>query len=145
MAIIGRFFPHMLAHPAFRSRDFRDDESGVLLRHDVIDDLINFNVDHINNGGNIAIFSEATRNKVNPREVQELKTGIGRITVGVDDPSKLLIVTMAFAYKSERLKLRPLAVVGEPFSPRGMELDEVLKETRERMQAATTEAFDLVA
>ena len=141
--ILGKFFPHMMAHPVFRSKDFSDDTNGRLLRNEVVNNLINFNIDHINKGGNIAIFPEATRNKVNPSEVRKLKKGIGRIAVGVDDPSKLLIATMGFAYRLKHLKLRPLVVIGEPFSPTGMVQDEVLEETRRRMQIATTEAFEL--
>ncbi len=143
--LIGKFFPHMLAHPAFRGKNFSHDEAGKELRSEVTDNLIQFNIDYINNGGNVAIFSEATRNKNNPQEVQELRQGIARIALGVKRPADLLIITPGIAYKHPRLKLSPLVVVPEPFCPDGMSQQEVLKVTRDRMQKATTQAFDLAA
>lgn len=141
---LGKFIPHMGAHPTFRSKDFRKDETGQLLQNEVTEDLLKFNIDHLNNGGNIALFSEGTRNKGNPREVQKLKTGIARIALGTDDPSRLLIVTMGIAYKQNKLKRRPNIVVNEPFSPSGMTVEQLLDNTRTRMQKATTEAFDSI-
>jgi hypothetical protein len=139
--LLGRFWPHMQAHPTFRGNDFDGDEEGKKLRDRVTCELINFNISYLNEGGNVAIFSESHRNKKNPQEVQELKAGIGRIAVGVDKPERLLVTPMGFAYRLPRLHLRPLVVVGEPFSPKDMSQSEVLLQTRQRMQAAATEAF----
>jgi len=141
---LGKFIPHMGAHPTFRSKDFSKDEAGQLLQNEVTEDLLKFNIEYLNNGGNIALFSEGTRNKGNPREVQKLKTGIARIALGTNDPSRLLIVTMGIAYKQNKLKRRPNIVVNEPFSPSGMTVEELLENTRTRMQLATTEAFDSI-
>jgi 1-acyl-sn-glycerol-3-phosphate acyltransferase len=141
--LLGRFFPHMLAHPTFRSKDFADTEEGKQLRYAVTDRLINFNINYVNDGGNSAIFAEGTRDKANPSQIKNLKSGIGRIAVGVKDPSSLLILPAGIAYKSKRTNTKPVVVIGEPFSPKNMSQEDVIDLTKYRMQQATTEAFRL--
>lgn len=146
LPVIGKLIPHMQAHPTFRYNNFSRDEKGDLLREQANNMLIKLNIDHINNGGHVAIFPESTRNKSDPSEVQELKRGIGRIALGVDDPSKVLITALGCAYKSEwPIKHRPIVVVGEPFSPEGMEQGDMIEETRKRIQSVTTKAFSLIS
>lgn len=142
--IVGRLFPHMSAHPAFRSKDFNRDKEGMGLGRRVTEGLIRLNVDHINRGGNCAIFPEATRNRDNPREILSLGAGLGRIATGVEDPSKLLVVPLGIAYRPTRLRFNPVVVVGDPFSPKDMSRTDVRRETGDRMQASVTNAFELV-
>lgn len=144
--VIGKFIRHMQAHPTFRSRDFSRDEQGALLRRQVTDDLIQLNIDYINQKGNVAIFPESTRKRGNQPDIQSIKTGIARIATGVDDPSRLLIVPLGFAYKSNfPIKHKPLMVVGEPVSPKDKQQDELLDEIQAAMQSVVTEASERVA
>ncbi len=143
--ILGKFLEHMGVHPTFRGKDYQDDEEGQLLRKTVADSVVGLNIDYVNNGGSIAIFPEGTRNRGNPLEIQKLRTGIGNIAVGVEDPANVLIVPMGFAYRWQHVKLSPVVVVNEPFSPESMTRDQVLAETQTRIQSATIEAFDLAA
>jgi 1-acyl-sn-glycerol-3-phosphate acyltransferase len=143
--VIGRLFPHMSAHPAFRSKDFKRDKEGMALGRNVTEEMIRLNVDHINNGGNCAIFPEATRNRNNPREILSLGAGLGRIATGIECPSKLLVVPLGIAYKPTRLRFHPVVVVGDPFSPEDMTKSEVRRETSLRMQASVTNAFEFVS
>lgn len=139
------FVPHMLAHPTFRRPDYTAD-SAPELRQEVTNALIQFNIDHLDNGGNDAIFAESKRNRTDPRIVQPLKSGIARIALGVQDPLKLLIVPLGFAYRTNHkiLKLNPVVSVGMPFSPLNMSHDELLHETRSRMQTVTTASFNRI-
>ncbi len=139
--LLGRFFPHMLAHPAFRAKNFSKDAEGTLLRKQVTEELISFNINHLNKGGHSAIFAESTRNKKSPRDVQELKSGIGRIALGVDNPNNLLIVPLGFAYKLNKLKLMPSVVVGDPITPVSLNQEQLLHKTRSNIQDATIKAF----
>lgn len=142
--VLGKYvFPHLLIHPTFRGKDFTADEPGQLLRKQVTDRLLQFNVDFINRGGNVALFPEGTRNKDNPRHIQKIRGGIAHIALGVEDPVRTLIVPMGFAYRSPRLHLRPLVVVAEPFSPAGLMHDDILHKTGTAMQSAVDQAFDL--
>jgi 1-acyl-sn-glycerol-3-phosphate acyltransferase len=143
--MFGRFFPHMMAHPTFRSKYFARTEDGQKLREQVTNSLIQLNIDHINNGGCNALFPESTRNNSDPHIVQKLKTGIGKIAAGVEDPSKLLVIPMGYAYRNTLgpIKLRPLIVVTKPFCPKDMTIEGILQQTYENMQAATTKAFSL--
>lgn len=143
--VVGKLLRHLLVHPTFRSKDFTPDEKSQALRKEVTNRLIQFNIDHINSGGSLAIFAEASRNKAKPQEVQPLKSGLGRIAMGIEEPDRALIVPMGFAYRWSQLKLQPTIVVKDPFTPSGMTQPEVLSETRERIQSATTEAFELAA
>jgi 1-acyl-sn-glycerol-3-phosphate acyltransferase len=141
--LLGKFFPHMLAHPAFRSKDFADTNGGKELRAAVTSRLIDLNIGHLNQGGNNAIFVEGTRDKANPDQVKQIKSGIGRIAVGAKDPSSVLIVPVGIAYQTKRPKLRPIIVVEEPFSPKNMLQEDVTELTRYGLQKATSKAFRL--
>ncbi len=142
--LVGRFIPHMLAHPAFRSKSFDDIPEGKTMRDAATNNLINFNIDHLNNGGHCAIFSESTRNRNNPKEVRDLKTGIARIAMGVKNRDSLAIIPMGFAYRIKSLHLRPLVVAGEPIITTGMNQEEILDSAKDSIQEVTTKAFELV-
>ncbi len=143
--IIGKhLFRQVRVHPTFRRKDFAADEAGTELRYAAVDSLINYNIDFMNAGGHCAIFAEGTRNKGNPRQLQEIKTGIARIALGVKDPSRVLIAPMGFAYKSPKVHMRPLVYVKEPFCAEGMEQAELLESVGDYIQAATNHAFALV-
>lgn len=138
--LLGKFFPHMLAHPTFRGKDFAKDEEGQALRELVTAALIQFNIDYIDNGGNVALFPESTRNMEQPGIVQALRQGIARIALGVARPEDLLIVPIGIHYRNNRLKLKPVVVINEPFSPAGMTQDALLERTRNDIQEARDKA-----
>lgn len=141
---VGWFMKHMGTHPAFRSKEFKKHDTPKPLRDAVTDNLIGFNTRFINNGGSIAIFTEATRNQDDPREIQSLRPGVARIIEGVEDPGRVLAVPMGFAYRFDFAKLRPLVVVNEPFRPVGMGQEEILATLHDGIQSATTQAFNHV-
>ena len=142
------FIPHMMAHPAFRAKDFAGLEYEQELRAQTRDALLKINIDHIDNGGSIGLFPESTRNRLDPRVIQPLRRGIAEIARNVDDPDSVLIVPMGFWYKKTVgkgvLRLKPYVVVEEPFSPLFMTKDEVLQKTHSRIQSATLQAHDIV-
>lgn len=140
--LVGQFIPHMQAHPTFRSKDFDDTHYSKILKNEVTESLMRFNIHKLNQGSNLAMFPEGTRNRKNPRDIQPLKAGLARIALGVDNPENLLIVPLGFAYKKDRPKRQPVAVVPTPVSPAGFESKDLLHVTRALMQEAATEAFD---
>ena len=143
---LGRFFPHMGAHPTFRKRDFDQDEAGEALRKKVGDAMVQYDVDYINNGGNIAIFPQGERHKQpHNSDVPKPRTGIARIARGVNDPSRLLIVTAAYAYRGSALRPDPVVVINRPFSPAGMTTAAVLEETHAGIQESKDIAFRIAA
>ena len=142
--IVGRFIPHMQAHPTFRSKDFDDSQYSQRLKNEVTESLMRFNIHKINQGSNMAMFPEGTRNTKNPRDIQPLKLGLARIALGADNPKNLLIVPLGFAYKKDKTKRQPVAVCPSPISPAGFNNDGLLHVTRALMQEAATEAFDRV-
>ena len=147
--VLGKFFPHMRAHPTWRKVDFPDTPEGKVLRDAATDRLILLNIEGLDHGENAALFTQATRKKKQPHVIEEIKPGIARISIGAKDPDKLLIVAMGFAYKfvhiKNTVKLRPVVVVPEPFCPAGMNQERILYETKRRIQVATTRAFELAA
>lgn len=140
--LVGQFIPHMQAHPTFRSKDFDDSHYSRILKMEITERLMRFNINKINHGSNLAMFPEGTRNKKNPRDIQPLKAGLARIALGVNNPENLLIVPFGFAYKKDGPKRRPVAVCPTPINPSGFEGNELLHVTRAMMQEAASEAFD---
>ena len=140
--LVGRFIPHMQAHPTFRSKDFDESHYSQILKNEITESLMQFNIHKINQGSNMAMFPEGTRNKKNPRDIQPLKAGLARIALGVNNPENLLIVPLGFAYKKDRPKRQPVAVCPSPISPVGFESNDLLRVTRSMMQEAATEAFN---
>jgi len=140
--LVGRFIPHMQAHPTFRSKDFDESHYSQVLKSEITDSLMNFNIHKINRGSNLAMFPEGTRNRKDPRDIQPLKTGLARIALGVNNPDNLLVVPLGFAYRKDRPKRSPVAVCASPISPVGFTSSELLRVTRASMQDATSEAFD---
>jgi 1-acyl-sn-glycerol-3-phosphate acyltransferase len=141
--LVGRFIPHMQAHPTFRSKDFDDSPESQALKASITERLMQFNIDYIDGGGNVAMFPEGTRNKGNPRDVQPLKAGLARIALGVSKPKDLLILPLGFAYRKDKPKRSPVIVCPSPVSPVSLNQDELLHLTRSRLQDATTHAFDI--
>ena len=141
--LVGRFIPHMQAHPTFRSKDFDDSHYSRILKMEVTESLMRFNINKINKGSNLAMFPEGTRNQKNLRDVQPLKSGLARIALGVKDPSNLLIVPLGFSYRKDHPKRSPVAVVPSPISPQGFDDKELLQVTRAMIQEAVSEAFDI--
>ena len=141
--LVGRFIPHMQAHPTFRYKDFDDSHYSRILKNEVTDALMQFNINKLNHGSNLAMFPEGTRNRQDTRDIQPLKAGLARIALGVKHPEDLLIVPLGFAYKNNRTKTRPVAVCASPISPSGFESNELLHVTRSLMQDAVTQAFDI--
>lgn len=109
---------------------------------EVTESLMRFNINKINQGSNLAMFPEGTRNKNSLRDIQPLKSGLARIALGVKDPGNLLVVPLGFAYRKDHPKRSPVAVVPSPISPARFESEELLHATRAAMQEAATEAFD---
>jgi hypothetical protein len=169
--IVGGLFRHIPAHPVYSSRHFNeaqkiekvkeaidaqevedveDVENSGSLRIYAADAWAQFNINHINNGGHATLFPEGGCNKKDQRTVQTLKTGFARIALGVKDPSKLLIVPAGMAYRFNKvvrgvpITLKPVMVLAEPFSPQGMQQDELIAKTHEGMQIATDRAFEIV-
>ena len=146
LPILGRFFPHMGGHPAFRGKDFAKDEAGILLREQCADGLIQLDIDYINNGGNVAIFPQGTRDKdIYSLKIPKIRPGIARIALGVNDPSKLIIVPAGIAYRSKFPRPNPVVVINRPFSPAGKSEAEVIELTRAGIQEAKDIAFEIAA
>ena len=168
--VVKNLWPHMGAHPTFRSKDYEDHSEPDALRRAVREQVIGLNIQHIDDiafiqhnhptiqrptgqyipsGGHVAIFPEGERNKDEPEEVQPLTRGIGRIATEVARPEDVLILPIGIAYEKERfggkLKTKPHVAIAAPISPVDMSVDEVLDVTHKRMQDATDRAFDLAA
>jgi len=139
--LVGRFVPHMRAHPTFRGADFAPDDAGQALRKEVGHAVVALNIDNIDAGGNDAMFGRGTRDKTRSGQAGPLRKGIGRISTGVKNPENLLVVTAGIAYRWYHLRLRPLVVINEPFCPAGMTVEEVVEEAEIRTQEATDLAF----
>lgn len=144
---LGEIIQHIPCHPAFRGKSFKEYDDSSSLKDRVGSALVQFNIDYINNGGHVAIFSEGRVNKDNPREVQKMMRGIGRIATGVDDPTNLLIVPMGIAYGlcAGPIHLEPFVHVGEPFGVQNMNADDVVGQTRTSLQPLVDRAFKLAA
>jgi hypothetical protein len=133
--IVKDIVPDLQAIPQLRG--FKDEETKLAAN----EELIGVCTRYIDANGNVFIFGEGGRgdNSV----LRPLRTGFARIALGVKDPENLLTVPMAIVYRMPRLKLLPLIVIEEPFSPAGMTHEQIMETTHTRMQSALTQAHQL--
>ena len=136
--VVGRFIAQLLAHPTFRKADFTNDPAGEALRWAATGELLEFNSDFINKGGHNAMFFEGGR-KDDPRKVQKLKPGIAIICQQLVQPENHLIVPLGIAYRNNKkgnFNKKSVMTVGQPVSVAGLAQDQLLRQTRDHMQAA---------
>jgi 1-acyl-sn-glycerol-3-phosphate acyltransferase len=129
------------AVPIFRREEHGSDDEGV--RTMANDSLVAIMQAHMNNGKHAAIYPEGTRGKDrnrDPRNLLEIREGIGRIACGLEDPDNVRIVCVGTVYGHDnRRTFQPVSVVSPPFPVSG-NVGDVVDETRYNLQHAVDSA-----
>lgn len=143
----------MDAVPTFRAKDILKpdgsvDEVKTLPRKLASKRLIATAIARINDGNNMAIFPEGTRNDesdTNPNIVQKLAPGIGLIACGLD-PSvnyALLPVGIFYGHEGKQLKTtKPFVHIGQPIPGPFNTPDDVLQTLHPAMQSCVDQAVE---
>jgi 1-acyl-sn-glycerol-3-phosphate acyltransferase len=128
------------AIPAFRVKDvfgkeeIIDDDQLEVRRKAAAQTMIDICVTRINNGGHIATFAESTRNRGDRRIIQPLKKGPIWTIEGMDDPEKLMVVTMTPYYGNRKLRNLILPTIGVDYIPTAETPSLTLSKLQEAMQ-----------
>lgn len=108
--VVGPIITTGGAIPVFRKKDVERQSSGAidldteLKRKEASETMIKICINGINNGLDVAIFPEGTRNRGARRTIQEVHRGIVDIVNGVDSPDELLVVSMSSYYGEQKAK-----------------------------------------
>lgn len=140
----------MGAMPAIRTGDERDEQGNITDGQRVLlkatkEGLISTSVDRGIRGGNLLIFAEGKRNKVDHRTVQKLYDGIGHIACGISKEAGVATLPVGIYYgePSERRIFRPTVFVGRPIEGPFTDVGEVLQPLRGEMQLCLDSAIEL--
>lgn len=132
VGIIRPFIDNFVALPTFRGKDVAksplSSEKAQLLRAQATKRLIEICIAHADEGMNIAIFPHGTRKPGNG-----VRSGIGQIACGVENPDNLLILPVGIDYDNTRTGLAPNVFVGTPFGLPGTP-DEVTTQVEASIQ-----------
>lgn len=116
--------------PTIRSRDVSKSTEGELsderlgkLKERAGNLVIETGISHIDDHRNLAMYAEKTRNKIEPKRIQTVYDGIGRVATGVQRPEELLILPIGVHYGEEESRFRPHVYVGNP-----LEIPETVEE-----------------
>lgn len=140
----------MGAVPVFRastslSKDQAPTPEQVDLHAQAVQSLFDVSVERIEQGQNMAIFPEGTRNNEDPRKLQKIKQGIGNIVCAVSHNTPLAIVPVGISYGEgvDRQTTGPEVVISEPIMRQFEDPMHVLEVLEPRMQQVLDLAFDL--
>jgi 1-acyl-sn-glycerol-3-phosphate acyltransferase len=121
-----------------RDGEFSEDELKAL-KERAGDLVIETGISHIDNHRNLAMYPEKTRNKKEPKRIQTVYDGIGRVATGVQRPEELLILPIGVYYGEEESRFRPHVYIGNPLEIPGT-VKEVVDMTKVALQSCVDQA-----
>jgi 1-acyl-sn-glycerol-3-phosphate acyltransferase len=137
-------FDNFVAVPTFRRKDSAKtglpaEEAETLLRQ-ANAELVSLLTNCANQGINVAIFPDGER--VKPGTNDEIRSGIGRIACGLDDPDRFLIQPVGINYDVYGSKRTPSVFAGNPYTVARSE-SEVTTQTEWAIRGCEAAAFTL--
>ena len=132
----------MGAVPAFRKKDIGDDANSQL-RRDATARLIDVSVEKLRRSGYMAMFPEGTRNKNDPKKVQEFKSGLSSVVGGVAMTHRVNIIPIGFTYQMDGQSLgrHPHIAVGEPLTYSDFDESSFLEDLQGCLQTVVDSAL----
>lgn len=139
----------MNAMPVFRIVDIpeNDEDREIKLQSQskCKEKMLSTSIYRIDNGENMAIFTESTRNKIDVTKVQRIKPGLDMIIRGLKPDTKVAILPFGIYYgenKNKDLK-KPTLFIGKPSEQNSRNPGEVTEFLQERIQECVDNAIKI--
>jgi len=137
---------------AWREKD--DDSLEAEARKAANDRMVQTMIKRVNGGMHALIYPEGQTNKVDPRKVQPLQRGIGRLVCGIDSDVDIALLPIGPAYRPPafyrrlpsalRIERGAHMVLGMPFEPTRQSPEAVIEQVAPAMQAQVDLAYEFL-